>query len=350
MVKIGDRVRFLNSVGGGIVRRFQSKDIALVEEEDGFETPVLVRECVVVESVSKETNLPQKQPIVEHKSAPIIIRQEIEPEEEYDYEETPEGEKLSAYLAFVPQDEKQLQTTSYDAYFINDSNYFLQYNIATLSKETESVHNGIIEPNTKFQFTTINKDDLNNWEKVSVQFFAYKKKSYTHKSVVDVELKINPVKFYKLHSFTENDFFRQNAMILTILRNDSFLSELNINPQQLKEALSEKKENTQRARIKHKQITNNGIIEVDLHIDELIDNIAGMSNADMLEYQLSKFNEVLQENKTKKGQKIVFIHGKGEGVLRNEIMKQLKNKYSGFYVQDASFREYGFGATMVTIK
>ena len=42
-------MRFLNAVGGGIVRRVD-RDVALVEEEDGFETPVLVRECVVIES------------------------------------------------------------------------------------------------------------------------------------------------------------------------------------------------------------------------------------------------------------------------------------------------------------
>ena len=41
---------------------------------------------------------------------------------------------------------------------------------------------------------------------------------------------------------------------------------------------------------------------------------------------------------------------KGEGVLRKEIEKQLKIKYKSCYYQDASFREYGFGATQVTIK
>jgi dsDNA-specific endonuclease/ATPase MutS2 len=51
----------------------------------------------------------------------------------------------------------------------------------------------------------------------------------------------------------------------------------------------------------------------------------------------------------KKGQKIVFIHGKGEGVLRNAIIKELKSKYKTCTHQDASFQEYGFGATMVTI-
>ena len=50
-----------------------------------------------------------------------------------------------------------------------------------------------------------------------------------------------------------------------------------------------------------------------------------------------------------KEQKIVFIHGKGDGVLRKAILQELKYKYKNYESQDASFREYGFGATMVII-
>ena len=86
------------------------------------------------------------------------------------------------------------------------------------------------------------------------------------------------------------------------------------------------------------------------HIDQLIDNKNGLSRADMLNYQLDKFNKVMQENLKRKGQKIVFIHGKGEGVLRAEIEKLLKKKYYKCTYQDASFQQYGFGATQVTIR
>ncbi|MDR0995820.1 MAG: Smr/MutS family protein, partial [Tannerella sp.] len=48
-------------------------------------------------------------------------------------------------------------------------------------------------------------------------------------------------------------------------------------------------------------------------------------------------------------QRIVFIHGKGDGVLRAAIERELKTKYKNCSYQDASFREYGFGATLVTI-
>ena len=49
-MKIGDKVRFLSEVGGGIVSGFQGKDIVLVQDEDGFDIPMPMREVVVIET------------------------------------------------------------------------------------------------------------------------------------------------------------------------------------------------------------------------------------------------------------------------------------------------------------
>ena len=53
--------------------------------------------------------------------------------------------------------------------------------------------------------------------------------------------------------------------------------------------------------------------------------------------------------KHQQGKRIVFIHGKGEGVLRKAVLDELKRKYPRCKWQDASFQEYGFGATQVII-
>ena len=89
---------------------------------------------------------------------------------------------------------------------------------------------------------------------------------------------------------------------------------------------------------------------VDLHANEVLDTTTGMSAGDILNYQLGVFRKTLEENKQKKGQKIVFIHGKGEGVLRHALINELKYKYKKYTYQDASFQEYGYGATQVTIR
>ena len=46
MAAVGDTVRYLNSTGGGKVTKIEGR-LAYVEE-DGFETPVLMSEIVVV--------------------------------------------------------------------------------------------------------------------------------------------------------------------------------------------------------------------------------------------------------------------------------------------------------------
>ena len=92
------------------------------------------------------------------------------------------------------------------------------------------------------------------------------------------------------------------------------------------------------------------IIEVDLHASAMFETTEGLSPADILNFQIDRFTEVMNANLRRPGTRIVFIHGKGEGVLRQALMKELTHRFKGHDVQDASFREYGFGATQVTIK
>ena len=93
----------------------------------------------------------------------------------------------------------------------------------------------------------------------------------------------------------------------------------------------------------------NGLIEVDLHIENLVDNTRGMDAQSMLDHQLDTVARYLDAHSKERGRRIVFIHGKGDGILRNAIIALLKKKYRNCTHQDASFQEYGFGATMVTI-
>ena len=74
-----------------------------------------------------------------------------------------------------------------------------------------------------------------------------------------------------------------------------------------------------------------------------------MSSADILQYHLDTFKKTLEEHKKERGKKIVFIHGKGEGVLRRALIHELTYRYKNLRYQDASFQEYGYGATQVTM-
>ncbi len=89
-------------------------------------------------------------------------------------------------------------------------------------------------------------------------------------------------------------------------------------------------------------------IEVDLHIEELLDNYTYLNNGQILEIQIQHFRKKLENAIINKQQKIIFIHGVGNGVLKAEIRKIL-DTYQGISYHDGSFKKYGFGATEVII-
>jgi len=89
------------------------------------------------------------------------------------------------------------------------------------------------------------------------------------------------------------------------------------------------------------------VMEVDLHIQQLVSSMKGMDNYDMLNLQIDTAKRKLEYAIQKRIPKIVFIHGVGEGVLKTELT-YLFNKYPvKFY--DASYQKYGLGATEVYI-
>lgn len=345
-MKIGDKVRYLNAVGGGVITRIGEKGVVTVLEEDGFETPVLANDVVVVADTN-ELNF-----VSESKGKPdttTTTRTDEKPQYKFDIaEETPEGEAINVSLAFVPVNIKSLQNTNMEMFVINESNYYIDFQILT-GNATVSVHTSdTIEPQTKLFITDVRKDEVNDYEFIRFQGFAYKQTTkFDAKPALDVAVRINPVDFYKLHRFEENDFFEAKAMLVNLVENDYPPIKYLIDDKQLQEAMHDKR--PQPTKRQFAPPRKSQIIEVDLHIHELIDNFANLDNADMLRIQLDKFHSVMKENINKKGQKIVFIHGKGEGVLRKEITELLRKQYKNASFQDASFQQYGFGATQVNI-
>lgn len=89
-------------------------------------------------------------------------------------------------------------------------------------------------------------------------------------------------------------------------------------------------------------------MEVDLHIHQLVKSSKGMSNYDMLNIQLDTAKRQLDFAISKRIQKVVFIHGVGEGVLKEEL-RYLFNRYDNVKFYDADYQKYGLGATEVYI-
>ncbi len=353
MVKVGDKVRYLNAVGGGIVVRVE-KELAYVDE-DGFETPVLARECVVIESAEPTKKTPHV-PASKMTNIPPVEKSRITPKEELEddslAEETPEGERLNIVLAYLPDESKHLNTTRFTAYLVNDSNYYLYFSY--LSRDNEgwrTRYAGVVEPNIQIELEEFGHEDVNGLERICIQYIAFKKDKYfALKSPVAVEYRLDTTKFYKLHTFRDSLYFDEPSWSIDIVKNDVPVRPVVFDATDLERAMKMKKAGDASPRKPQgKPVDKPGIIEVDLHAHELLDTTAGLSNSEILNFQLDKVREVLNQYRNAKGRKIVFIHGKGEGVLRNALLKEVRDKYKNCTCQDASFREYGFGATMVTV-
>lgn len=360
-MKIGDKVRFLNDVGGGVVAGFQDRETALVRDEDGFDVPVLTRECVVIETDNYNlVRKPQSAP-VPTEAAGKAGEEEAEPDpadRPLTFRPRPQerkgGEALNVALAFVPVNVKELSDTSFEAYLVNDCNYYVR--LALLTHEGAACtlrHEILAEPNTKVFLEEFRRDVLGEWEKLTVQLYAFKQdKTFLPQPAMSVSLRPDCTKFYKLHTFMETDFFEEPAYICDIVREGKPVRSVFVSAGELKEALggATRSERPRREPARKEKAAAKGLTEVDLHASELLETTAGMEPGDILEYQLSVFRKTMDEHLCRKGDKIVFIHGKGDGVLRAALIKELKSRYRQCLWQDASFREYGFGATMVTIR
>ena len=388
-LKVGDKVRFLNSVGGGVVTAFRGKDLVLVEDEDGFEVPVLKTECVVVGEADRRLENKEPEPYIPPAKTPADtsakpsfktpadtsykpsfkthVRKDEVPDTQRNkktkpveipvdvpFEETPQGERLNLSLVFLPVEPKEFMQSPFEAYLVNESNYYLYFNYMSCSNNSwMSRFHGLIEPDTKLFLEEFQKSELNELEHVCLQLIAFKKgKPFSLKNPLSVEIRLDTVKFYKLHCFVKNDYFDEDALVIPVIIHDVPEKQMLVSALDIQAAMYDRSKDERCKTQPAEKINKHAVqpLEVDLHINQLIESTSGLSNADMLNYQLSKFHEVMKANSTKKGQRIVFIHGKGEGTLRTAIEKELKTAYKKqCRFQDASFREYGFGATMVTV-
>lgn len=412
MAQVGDTVRYLNSVGGGKITRIADK-IAYVDE-DGFETPVLLKELVVVlpaghepkpggarlmfdqkafdtgRSGRRETPAAKAGPdfaaqvekgigaMMTGAPSKLVENENAAAKPAPKPELTRHGDRMSLALLFEPTDIKRLSESEFNAILVNDSNYRLLFSFAR-RKEGErgwtSVFAGELAPNEMVDLARIKQGELGDYERVALQAVALRQDApFELKEPFSAVRRLNLMKFYKLHCFRPGIYSDTPVLEIQLLDRDQpkVESPTETEARRLEErfgAASPSKKDvtaktgprkdrrgasgTREARKEADPAANPHkllpLIEVDLHIHELTDSTVGMDNSAMMELQLAEVRKTMKAHSKRIGQKIVFIHGKGDGVLRNAVLKLLRKEYPKADLQDASFQEYGFGATLVTV-
>ncbi|MDR0711458.1 MAG: DUF2027 domain-containing protein [Prevotellaceae bacterium] len=375
-MKTGDKVRFLNDVGGGKVLRVEGK-IAIICDEDGFEIPTPISNVVVVSdgkaagasagSAAKVDTL-AKQYTTKHEhrakasGAPPSARQAQgspenrvgdnrfstgipeEPSTENPVERDAPGESYELMLAFLPPKNEKT-----DLYLLNDSAYRALYSVGMYERDgsVQPLAQGQMEGDSKLMIKSLSVSRLRDFQTLRVEVVLYKNITYKPQNLDAVDVKLNPLKFFRQGAFAENEFFEENALIIRLFSSESAEKEKmrSVSVEEIKEAIQQKND-VQPA--PQKPEPQPELEEVDLHAEMLVSDVQKFSAGELLELQMSRFTATL-ENALTSGRKgrIVFIHGIGNGKLKQELRSYLTKNHPLMSFQDASFRQYGYGATMV---
>lgn len=87
--------------------------------------------------------------------------------------------------------------------------------------------------------------------------------------------------------------------------------------------------------------------EVDLHIENLTNEVNHLSAGQMMDLQIKTFEKEFDRAIVDKVRKLIVIHGVGNGVLKNEIHRRLAKSSQIKSFKEGRKEKFGYGATEV---
>jgi len=343
-INAGDKVRFLNDVGGGVVVKVISKSQVMVKDKDDFEYPFPINELVVIEKAQVAPQIVNK-PVAESGkplagNKPTTERKKV-PELKND-------NKTDVLFAFVRKSTEEFD--GFECNLINDSDFSFFYHVVLRGDSGfYKIDAEVLEPNTKIAVGNLSRAQINSSKEVIVQMLFFDHPYQTLHEMVERKIKIVPLKFFQEHVFIDNDFFDEKAYIFELLKErpglgQSIKTDADFERQLAEKDLPEDEDPSKKFKPRKEAQT----IEVDLHINQLVESVIGMTNAEIIQKQMEVFHKTMTEAILNKAGKVILIHGIGNGTLKAALRESLSVQYK-LPFEDASFREYGFGATMVIL-
>jgi hypothetical protein len=344
----GDKVRFLNETGSGVVTKIMGNGMVMVEVEDGFEYPYPVNQLVPAEPDNKK----------EVAAAGKERQEAVEKIEEKKF--TPNSALLTPnypdgiYLAFIPKHQQFPSAGEIDFVLVNHSEYDIYFTISIKDgNQWICLQSGAVRPRGQNKIDTLTPQVLDEWGTLKTDLIFFSGDSYVHRNPVSDQLRLKGVKFFKDSTYTDDLLIGKRAYISEIeILEENIPAESErpfINNEDIKRMLEAKEKNMTGKKTSVPHLKNQSLEkEVDLHIEELLDNWSGMTNAQLIDVQLKKMQKELDEAIGNHYQRIIFIHGVGNGRLKSEVRRILAG-YKGIRFHDASLQRYGFGATEVLL-
>ncbi len=335
----GDKVSFINEKQQGVVKKNLENNMVVVEIEDGFEFPVRENELVKTGTVHSEKKVVPE--IKENIPAIDIIAFDALCADN------------TAVIAAIPEGAGTILTGPLSYHLINRSQYDLLFTFyIRKNNEWKGLQKGLVVASDNMELQRFRREELIDIQSCLFMGLLYHKSNLPQVSSIRHEFAVLLPSLQ--HAKKEIPGIAAFAATTTVF---SDTPEEIIPVKDLIEKYQAEKNQPTHSKIKHfpaaeKQPSRYGILEnekeIDLHIEELVEDFSGLSNAEMISIQLKHFSKEMDNAMKMHFRRVIFIHGVGNGKLKNEIRKELGN-YPGIAFKDADNRKYGYGATEVTL-
>lgn len=341
MFKVGDKVKFLNEKGGGIVTKIIGSNLVHVRIEDGFDIPVAATELIAVGSSGVAEKL--FDPGYDIPEAPLPINEQQPEPEEKQTSRAFKGLQPAIFLAFVPNDQRILISGDVTLCLINNFPFTILFtlhlydNISCFGQES-----GSISPHSVFEIGRFEREQCDHFFKGTLQVLLYFDEIRSLPAPLNADYKIRSSRLLHEDNYSHNTVFDGRAFFEKIA---DLPEELRTDETKTPGTPARK---TSSAGLIEKFRIDEGFAEVDLHIEAIRDDHARLEPHEKLMYQMDFLKRCLESAIDKRYEKVIFIHGVGAGVLKSEIRKLLI-LYPEIQFYDASIAKYGIGATEVVI-
>jgi len=312
--KLGDFVRFVDEKMEGYVTRIIDEQMIGVTGNDDFEIPVLASKVTSVHGHEKK----------KAEAENIIEEQKVA-----------KGEfKTHGVYLGVTSDNKANSVVHF--YLINDTSFQLLGTLTTEQKQQfKGEYSGSIKPGTAEKIYSAQLAELQLWPTFMLRVLFYTSQNVEPPKPLNISEK-----------FKAKDFSGPKKQ-LPVLNQPGWLitldeQELVIDAQKLKESFFK----TTGEKIEVERPKN----EIDLHIEKLRNDFQFLNSSEILDVQLKSFQKTLEAAIVHNLPELVFIHGSGNGVLKNEIHKILGKHPKVQTFMDARKEKFGYGATKVLLK
>lgn len=311
--KLGEFVRFVNERREGFITRIIDENTIAVTDDDGFEIPVLASQVTRVHGKSDFTA--------------------IQANEEITFKHPDQFISTGIFIGIT--DDKRVGSVVHFN-LINASSFQLLFTLNTeKNQEFNGECAGQLNPGAMVQLYSASLNELDLWPKFHLQILLHASGKHEIKK---------PILFSD--KFKAKDFSGTKKHH-AILGKEAWLIQIDseaplIDPQKLKESFFRPSE-------EKVEIPNPGK-EVDLHIEKIHDDHQFLKNSEILDIQLNHFKKNLDAAIVHKLQSIIFIHGTGNGILKNELHKIISKHTQVKTFMDARKEKFGYGATEIVLK